>query len=328
MKGMLCRACFTAAMMWLILSLTAPTAAQNRYAAVLTVTYPGVELRRVNTEKWLTLPLDSQSPFGAGDVVRTDNRGRAYITFLDTAAETLLLPRTSYELRTFGAADGEPLALTVRLQGRAIQRIAADSAIKHYELETDRFVITQPALQFAVQTKAAQATVMVAEGDTVVTVNQQHITVTRGSGLRVKEVPSPITALDAPLNFARLDGALDGCAGVVSTRVIGSLNVRTYASYSLESDVIGSIDNDVRVPIMGITDRAGVPWYRVQFLNDFGWVTADSIKTDCKNLTPLPNLPSDDLTGVYDLSAFELAFLEPYYGRPQDNAWFFRNTKG
>ncbi|MEM6283180.1 MAG: hypothetical protein AAF787_13375, partial [Chloroflexota bacterium] len=67
-------------------------------AALLTVTHPGVEVRRVNTEAWIALSQGAVTIFGTGDSVRTDETGRALIS---TDENTLLiLPTSEFALTT------------------------------------------------------------------------------------------------------------------------------------------------------------------------------------------------------------------------------------
>ena len=119
--------------------------AQANLAAVLRVTFPGVEIRRANTERWIELQEDAIAPLGIGDTLRTDESGRAYLTFADDI-ELLVMPLSTYEITQFEMTDGV-LMLHATLDGHAIGRTLDTDEILEYVLDIGRFSVHDPQAQ-------------------------------------------------------------------------------------------------------------------------------------------------------------------------------------
>lgn len=281
------------------------------YAAVLTITRSGVEVRRANTEAWLPLPVNSESPFGAGDMLRTNETGRALLTFLDEI-EVLILPESSYELLDFGEA------LSARIAGYAVQRGTLDSAYRLEVAGSTPFVVTRPAAWFAVWPDV----ITVAEGTAEIIANDAALSVAAGQGMRVTPLREPnIAPLESPLNDARLVGLLDGCPGEMNT--VNNLNVNVRFGSDFGQGVIGNIPNRTPVSVMGV-NLSGT-WYRIQAFSGFGWVQQPLVANTCVDLPILPDNQYERSIGIFGVLPPEVTLLEPFYGPPEGDLWFYRS---
>lgn len=294
-------------------------------AVLLRVIYDEVEVRRADTAEWLALAVGSESPFGVGDTLRTSPYGRVHLRFA-SGLETLVLPASTLELLTF-EGDSE-IRLHMRGDGRSIHVTPASDAFESYRLETATYAVTSPAQHFAVQTSTSaegvsEAAISVAEGSAAVeTVDETVIDVEAGFGMRVREgdPTSTPTALIYPAHFAQLEGLLDGCPGLVMARGEESLNVRV--GPGLGYDEVGIAENNASVPLLGVT--IGADRYRIPFLSGFGWILAIGVQTDCDNLPVYPYNTLEVNNGVIQAEARELELLQPFYGTPEEDYWFYR----
>jgi Bacterial SH3 domain len=284
------------------------------FAARLAITHSGVEIRRVNTGAWLPLPENSESPFGPGDMLRTDESGRALLTFLDQI-DLLILPESTYELLDF-TPD-----ISARITGHAVHRQTQGLQIGAYRLEiigTAPLVVTRPAEWFAVWPDV----LTVAEGEAEVAANEASRTVAAGQGIRVAPgAESDISPLESPLNAARLIGLLDGCPGEMDT--VNNLNVNVRFGSDLQLGVIGNIPNATPVSVMGVNQSGN--WYRIQAFSGFGWVQQPLVANACSDLPILPDDQSERSIGIFNVLPLEIDLLAPFYGPPEGDLWFYRS---
>ncbi len=295
--------------------------AQDDYAAVLTVMRSTVEIRRVNTEQWISLPENATTPFGVGDALRTDHWGRAYLTFLDEI-ELLILTESTYGITAFIRAEDGSVQLNTWLEGQAIQRSPAEGEIR-YELGAGRVNITRPADLFAVWTNFEDTTVVtVVDGRVELATAEGQIEVRAGEGFYTDDAIGEVVRFDAPHNAARLLAEVRGCIGTVNSGDEESLNIRS--GTGLGYTIIGYIPNGGPVTLMGTNGW----WRRVQRFGGFGWVEALAIETDCENLPVFPRLFEENNLEVFGVRPIELELFEPFYGRMIDNLWFYRGTAG
>jgi hypothetical protein len=306
-------------MLILLLFSAAGVRAQDEYAAVMHVVYAGVEMRRVNTERWITLTPGSEMPLGTGDVVRTDQYGRVYLSFLD-GAETLILPDTTYEIDTFGRIDDETVAMQVRLQGRSVHFIPLTTGLDTFVLETDRGTVTAPAEHFAVQFEDDTLSVISAQGEATVTYDGGSITVMAGMGVLIGETLRGPIALPMPANFAMLVGELDGCSGIV--QAVGSDTVTVRVGPGTGYGIGSGVRNGSEIPLLAIADTG--ERYRIAFPGGFGWVLASAVRTDCRDLPVLPFDTLEQLRVLLYPEPYELRLLEPFYSTPKENPLFYR----
>jgi hypothetical protein len=300
------------------------TAQNPRYAAVLQVNFTGVEVRLANTQAWLPLSANAEAPLGPGDSIRTNGFGRAMLTFLDDG-EVFVLPDTTLDVLTFDEGESGGLDVSLRLRGITIQQMRRDREITSFQIETSLLTVTSPAELFAVWAQDDQsAVVTVAEGQAEVSANDQVFPVTAGGGIRVAP-PNRIDEmeLDVPLNAARLIGLLDGCSGMMDTS--GEQNVNVRVGPDIDSTVIGNIADEEPVRLLAIAEYAN--WYRIQAFSGFGWVQRRLVDNACEDLIVLPSNTVEHNIGVFQISADELALLQPFYGPPEDDLWFYRSLR-
>jgi hypothetical protein len=298
------------------------THAQDDYAAALTITQPGVEILRVGTEQWIELPIDATTPFGVGDVLRTDNTGRAYLQVLDS--ELLVLPESQFELLAFDVGDGGKASFEGYAEGRTVYHIPDASLFQQYSIRSPHLTVSQAAERFALESKAdAPAYVVVASGEAVIEALGESVTLGADEGLQVSDAVSPVVQIaDVPINFARVESRLYGCAGVISTA--GDVKLRVRAGPNDNFFYMGSIDDNTPVEMMGFAPGGGGDWYRIQFLSDFGWVLASVIESNCSDLTEYPRSGVVNPPGIVLVKDFEIPLLEPFFGQPTDDVWFYR----
>lgn len=294
------------------------------YAAVLVVTYPGVEMRRANTAEWLPLPVQAEAPFGAGDAVRTDDTGRAMVTFGEQV-EVFVLPGSTYELTAFAEDATKQVQLSAGVTGHLIQRLAPGAQLDAYRLEGEDLVVTEPATLLGVwSVEGAYSVVLAAEGDAQVTIGEDVLEVPQGHGIRASQTTTPtVTELAAPLNAARLIGQLDGCPGV--TKTLDNLSVNVRVAPGLDSTVIGSIDNKMAVRVLGISQSGN--WYRIQAFSGFGWMQAPLVTNACTDLPVSPPGTIEHNVAVSGVAPAELELLLPFYGPPAEDLWFYRGVE-
>ncbi len=300
-----------------VISLPVPThAEQPHYAALLTVTHDGLEIRRAGTTDWLPLSIDAQAPFNTGDALRTDNYGRAYLSFLQDSS-ILVLPRSTFELVEFTYSPN--LNLSIRMTGHAIQALNTETGL--YRLETPRLVINSPSTLLAVWDHENEpSAVTTAKGDLKVSIGSEEFTVKEGQGLFDNQINRPAVAdLNMPLTAPHLEGELLGCPGEIQT--VDDLNINIRVGTGFQSDVIGSIANKSVVRVMATNEHN--TWYRIQAFSGFGWIRQSLVKSACENLPVLPDNSREYNRGLQNIAPIEYALLEPFYGSGDEDLWFY-----
>lgn len=86
-------------------SINPASAQETNLVGRLRANTPGVELRRVKTETWV--PINIESLIGVGDTVRTDAGGQATLSFLDGMLTLQVLPNTELSLDAFSGKPDE-----------------------------------------------------------------------------------------------------------------------------------------------------------------------------------------------------------------------------
>jgi hypothetical protein len=237
----------------------------------------------------------------------------------------ILLPESTFTLSEFSqTTDGNNLELIAQLEGHGIQLIKSTIRVKRYRLETKRLSVEKPANAFAIWTEGDTASfVTIADGVADITADDEKLSIQAGQGIRVTPPNTPvIEELDAPLSVARLIGKLDGCDGQMQTPSKANVNIRFGPGFSYT--VIGSIANDEPVKVMGI--NAAGTWYRIQAFSGFGWSQKFLVRNECQNLPVLPNDSVENNRAVFTVQPTELDLLKPFYGVPESDLWFYRNT--
>lgn len=306
----------------LLLTLQTVTRAQQPYAAVIEVLYPGVEIKRASTDEWLTLSAGAQAPLGSGDRLRTNTDGRALISF-STAAQTLLLPKSEYAVVRFEQNSDNSYDLEARLlQGRSIQRLLSVEALADYQLNTEHLSVVQPTDLFAAQAELGLASaVIVGEGSVRLTAPDADITLAAGEGVQANPLPGEVIRLAVPYRFSFLSVTANVCLGVVQATLPNMESVFVRVGPGEDYRGLGQISNSEKIAILGMIENGRR--YLTPYLSGFGWVIANGIIT--QNCTDLPVLPGavETVNSVRNAQPLELEFLQPFFGSPEEDTWFY-----
>lgn len=278
----------------LLLSITLFVEAQSERAteraATLEVLSAGVEVKRGNTVDWL--PVIKEGIVGVGDTIRTDETGRARITYFRDGTDTEILPNTEYRIAQFtGTEDSFTLEVEV-LIGQTIQRLArlleTDST---YDVDTPGMELAARGTQFAIRVETSGRSAMLVSEGAVEAANddapQDSAEVPVGFGIRAA-VDETLSDVVRASTFAELDAALDGCAATLTTPDDVRLNVR--GGPSRDFPVIGSVDAAEVTLLTGQTETSG--WYRIIFDNQYAWILSSTAVVD-RNCAGLRIFPDD-----------------------------------
>ena len=299
-----------------------PVNAQQPVAAVVQITYAGVQLQRANTQNWLPLPADAQAPFGIGDILRTDKTGRAFITFAD-ASHTLLLPGTEYQLKGFDQTDKQQVNISLRLlKGRSIQLITDPAKIASYQLDLQHMTLTQPTQLFATQVQPDNSSdVIVAQGSLNVGKADATVDLQAGSGLRAMDTLGVVIPITAPNGFSFLSVTSKTCRGIANATIPGEESVAVRIGPGEDYLNLGNIPNGSQITIVGKADTG--KRYLTPFLSNFGWVIANGINVESCDTIPIVPAEAQPINGVTNPSPFEMDFLTPFFGMPAQNVQFY-----
>jgi hypothetical protein len=296
--------------------------AQQPNAAVIEILYPGVELKRADTGDWLKLVVNSQSPLGAGDSLRTNDDGRALISF-STAAQTLLLPKSEYTILNFEQNSDNTYDIEARLlQGRSIQRLLSADTVATYQLQTEHITVSQPAALFALQVEPGLASaVIVGSGSALIATPDAEISLATGEGLQAAPTPGEVITLAAPYRFSFLSVTAEVCLGVVQATLPNTDSVVVRAGPGENYPRLGKIPNGAQIAILGMIENG--KRYRIPFLSGFGWVITNGvIPQNCDDLPILPGT-AETVNSIRNAQPLELAFLQPFFGSPEEDTWYY-----
>lgn len=304
-----------------VLSVQTLAGAQSPLAAVVEITYAGVELKRVNTEVWLPLPVGAQAPFGVGDTLRTDNTGRALLTF-GAAAQTLLLPLSEYQLQTFEETDQQFALKMQLLNGRSIQHLTDPALVSTYQLDLQHMTLEQPNDLFATQVQVdTTSDVIVARGEIRLNKGQDELELQAGNGLRAVETFGEVVKITPPQGFSFLSVTSDTCRGLVKATIPGETSVSVRLGPGEGYLNLGNIPNDTIVPIIGKADVGGR--LLTPYLSTYGWLIPSGIVLQsCRNL-PLVPAEKQVIYGVVNPASVEMDMLVPFFGTPTENSRFY-----
>jgi hypothetical protein len=289
------------------------------YAASLTVTYGGVEVLRAGTAVWLPLRTGAVSPFGSGDQLRTDGTGRAYLQLWD-GAEILILADSTYRLDELQVTDEVGSRLVAELTGAAVHHMPAVDDALHYDLVVADMQITRPAEWFATWAESDGLQSAAVMTGTLTITDPQPYRLTAQNGIYGLAGGYTTLELAPPLNPARMRGLVEGCPGMVDTT--GDVPLRVRSGPGEGYLMLGAYQEDQPVQLMAVNAAGG--WYRVQFLSGFGWMLRWAIETNCADLSVMPDDTHESPRFVLDATRAELDLLEPFYGRPVTNPWFYQ----
>lgn len=291
-------------------------------ALTLEVTYAGVDVRRVNTDRWISVRDRAVFPVGAGDQIRTNSTGRAYMR-LDEQSRLLLLSNSHYRIDALDTDDGA-LTWHATLDGVAVQQV---QTVADFRLQTRQLTLTSADGTFGIWSDQLSNDVVTVAAGTVLLADDadQTLTLTAGAGARYQATASEVLIFPQPLNRARLIGELDGCPAVVNTLdEFRGVLVRTGAGQGYQRR--GLIEDSGVAKLLGRT-QSGF-WTRIQYGNGFGWVVSIAVTDDeACDLNRLPdNTPEEFILRALDPDPREQQLLFPFYGSPALDGWFYRYT--
>ncbi len=249
--------------------------AQSELAATLEVLTAGVSVQRVNTDTFLD--VTQEAIVGVGDIIKTDDTGKARITFFADGTETDLQPATEYTISEF-TSDGTSFDLTVEvLIGQTTQRLGRIlDANSSYNVNTAGMTLAARGTVFQIRVESnGRSGMLVSEGNVDSQQGDNVANVAPEFGIRAEESEGLSDVVRAA-TFDQLDAALDGCNLSLTTNDDVSLNVRI--SPNAESQRVGTISaNEV---VLGYGTLSDGKWYRVPFAGGYGWVLSSTGQVD------------------------------------------------
>jgi len=241
-------------------------------AATLEVLAPTVEVLRVNTVNWIA--VNAEAIVGVGDTIRTNEAGRARVTFFADGTDTELLPNTEYRIERFeGTGDSFTLAVEV-VVGQTTQRLTRLlDANSSYNVTTPGMVLAARGTEFTIRVEnSGRAAMLVSEGNVNAGQDASSADVPPEFGIRAAS-GSGLSDVVRAKTFEQLDAALDGCSAVLTTPDDVRLNVRIGAGVDFPR--IGTVDAADVTNLIGVSDSQ---WYRILFQGGFGWVLSTDVK--------------------------------------------------
>lgn len=292
-------------------------------AASLEVRYGEVEIRRTNTEEWLLLPVGAITPVGEGDAIRTGDRGRAYLGFQNDG-EILLLPSSTLMIERYRYQQdnqGESVSFHGSLVGVMVQRW--NVTYFGYELtleDPDTLLLDtggSPSAVWAIPDQPDAIAIPTRYAD--ITQNGETQTF-EGGGVIWLDNPPQFVPMEQPLNAARAEAQLLGCDALVETMGANGVNVRRGIGQLNEK--LGLIPDGATVRAMAINESRF--WIRIQYLSAFSWVVLDALEIDCPDLRVLPDQTRPErLLAAVNVLDSEIPLLEPFFGLPADDPFFY-----
>ncbi len=290
-------------------------------SAVVTVVGEGVTLLRAGAINPLPLPVGAIAPFGVGDQLMTEVNGRALIAFPDVNA-LYLLPDSRYELTAFAGLDGGRFRLEGILNGIAVQTFSSDAADWEYRLVTPALTVVTPSEHFIVWGLPGRFETVISAVGTALVTSDSHpdgVEVAAGTGWMPLYNEASL-ALESPYHAVELLARVIDCRGVIMTG--GSEGLRLRRGAALDYPVVGALDDDQQVYLVGITDNA--KWYRIPYLTGFGWLYRDLVIAECSGLPVSPSLVGEANETVAGATELEIELLTPFYGTPSQNPLFYQ----
>ncbi|MBN2306323.1 MAG: FecR domain-containing protein, partial [Anaerolineae bacterium] len=179
-------------------------------AATLEVLSSNVEVRRVDTVNWISVKVEAI--VGVGDLIRTDDTGKARITFFADGVDVELQPNTEYRIDQFEGHGDDSFSLSATvLLGQSLQRIERLlDANSNYDIDTPGMELTVRGTQFRVRVEPdGRTAALVLDGTAAATAEQETAEVPMGYGVR-SAANEPLSDVVLASSFEQLDAALDG----------------------------------------------------------------------------------------------------------------------
>jgi len=274
--------------------LTFGITAQGELAATLEVLSPSVEVLRVNTTN--PIEVSVEAIVGVGDIIRTDEAGRARITFFADGTETELLPNTEYTIERFEGNEGSFTLSVSVLAGQTQQRINnlldADS---EYSVNTPGMTLAARGTAFDIRVEEnGRSAMLVSEGNVDAAKDtEDSANVESGFGIRA-EAGGTLSDVVRATSFENLDSALDGCD--VSINFDGDIRLNVRTGPSLERPRVGTVAPAETALFVGVSESG--QWYRINFQGGFGWIFAEEVQIAeaCAGLRQFPDAHTEDVT--------------------------------
>lgn len=265
----------TLVVLFTLLVTIVPAFAQDsgELAATLEVLSPSVEVLRVNTVNWIA--VRAEAIVGVGDTIRTNEAGRARVTFFADGTDTELLPNTEYRIERFEGTN-ESFTLSVEvIVGQTTQRLARLlDATSSYNVTTPGMVLAARGTAFTIRVEnSGRAAMLVTEGSVNAGQDSASADVPPEFGIRAAS-GGGLSDVVRARTFDQLDAALDGCAAVITTPDDVRLNVRIGAG--LDFARIGTIDAADVTNLIGASGQ----WYRIPYQDGFGWILSTTAKIE------------------------------------------------
>jgi len=275
----------------------------------LNVDFPGVEIRRTNTDTWI--PIKVESIVGVGDGIRTKSSGRATIRFFDGLFKVQLSPDTEIALDTF---NGLPESFTLAV---SVKRGFVHQGSGRTFTDLTAFQIVTPGFRASVLQGESDTRVEDNGRSAVITASGGHLSV-NGTDKKPADIPGvsgvraavgePVSEVVPARSFTALDIALDGCPSEVNVDGDTRLNVRLGADLGFQR--IGGLDTRTAVQVMGLSNSGG--WYRIRYRGGYGWIATQKLPlpTSCTDLRLFPDKFGPEDASLYkDLS--DIIKIEP-----------------
>lgn len=297
-------------------------------AAVLTVTQAGAEVRRVETEAWISVGEGAVMAFGEGDRVRTNETGRVLIDFADSA-QLLVPPKAQWKIVELQQQNDGVLLTSFLERGEVILRADGgtftDVSIATPGTAARATNLTEPLHMLVKRGQGDNKTfLLLAEGNGGLQGETTFADIFANDAIVAQLPPGSVDIVSArqqPFSPAHIEGVLAGCPAAVITQSGENLNARQ--GPSVGNRLYGQFPNEAEVQVMGVVASGG--WYRVQYKSGFGWVERLAVTLDDPDCA-LPTLPDDSFdtpTRVIDPTPLELSLLQPFYGTPEYDPIFY-----
>lgn len=272
----------------LTLGISLAQAQGTKLAATIEVLDAGVEMLRVDTSNWIA--LSGGSVVGVGDTIRTNETGRARITFFANGTDVELSPVTTYRINDFEGSETDYLLRVEVIVGETLQRInRIANATPDYSIDTPSMTLAARGTVFVVRVlPVGRSAMLVREGGVSAgkSAADDPRLVEPGFGVRA-DPDEPVSEAVPATTFDQLDSALDGCAVTVNFADDVSVNVRQGPGRDFEQ--VGVLAPSAITRLFGQT--ATNNWYRLEFEDGYAWVQlpAIALEAGCAGLRPFPD---------------------------------------
>lgn len=240
---------------------------QSNLVGTISVERGSIEIKRVDTEAWVT--LTRESIVGSGDSMRTLADSQATLAFLASQVSITLKPETEIVIDQLQQQDNVVLVTLKQNNGEAIHSVSPTSSLPiTLEVSTLNLGAFTQNGKFTIQANADNSYVLNETGDVIVRAGGSVQTLAPATGVRMGEkglsAPLPATTVSA------LTSAIDGITATLATEIDGVLNVRK--SPSIDSEVLGQVDVSQVTRVLGVSSNQ--QWYRIPYKSGAGWISA------------------------------------------------------